>query len=89
LEIVEQNFLVRTQHAGDFLQRFEARAHGAGGPCFQTGCGPGRVTVESKVPGEPSIARRSGMGQKSSVIRAVRRTKERAADAGKLEGHEK
>jgi hypothetical protein len=62
LEIVERNFLVRTQHAGDFLQRFEARAHGAGAPWFQTGCGPGRATVEPKAPGEPSIARRSGMG---------------------------
>ena len=50
VEVLEQKFLVSTQHAGDLLHLFEARSYGAGGPCPQIGRSPGRAAVEPEAP---------------------------------------
>jgi len=49
-EIVEQEFLMGAKHAGYLFHRFNPRAHGAGGPCFQVSGRPGRTAVEPEAP---------------------------------------
>ena len=68
-EVVEQKILVSAQHAGDLLHRFDARAHGAGGPALEIGRRPGRAAVDPEAaeallefPGARGLAERGEHG---------------------------